>query len=181
MAAPFADAREEDPMKCPRCGQTLESTRYEGVSIETCRGCGGEWLDKFELKAIVQSWEKEFTPEEIQSLEAIDEADFTLDPRSGDARACPRCPDTRLERFNYAATSGIALDKCPSCGGIWFDKDELEKVQILSEEWNKKLGEDMERFGDLYQKVSTRTESTVDHAASVSRFGVFNAILRRLF
>lgn len=33
-------------MKCSRCGGVLESIRYEDVDIETCPGCGGEWLDK---------------------------------------------------------------------------------------------------------------------------------------
>lgn len=167
-------------MVCPRCQGSLKDVLYEGVRVDTCPGCKGEWLDAGELKSIVDNWEKRFSPAEIKQLEAIDRADFTLD-RDHSTLECPHCPKGRLERFNYASTSGIALDKCPACGGIWFDDQELERVQILAEEWSKKLGSDLAQYGDLYRKVRDRVEERVDSSVSVSRFGVFNSILKRIF
>ena len=54
-------------------------------------------------------------------------------------------------------------------------------MQILAEEWSKKLGEDMAKYGPIYHKVRDRIEEKVDASVSASRFGIFNSILKRLF
>lgn len=45
---------------CPRCGVALEQVVRQGVTIDTCDGCGGIWLDKGELEALseheAESW-----------------------------------------------------------------------------------------------------------------------------
>ena len=38
---------------------------------------------------------------------------------------CPKCQKTALTR---TTESGVELDYCTDCGGIWFDKGELQKV-----------------------------------------------------
>ena len=38
---------------------------------------------------------------------------------------CPRCQSTVLEEIDR---SGVTLDRCPSCRGIWLDRGELEKI-----------------------------------------------------
>ena len=38
---------------------------------------------------------------------------------------CPKCPDAEM---NAATFSGIEVDRCPSCAGIWLDKGEVTKV-----------------------------------------------------
>ncbi|HEY2586764.1 MAG TPA: zf-TFIIB domain-containing protein [Tepidisphaeraceae bacterium] len=42
-------------MECPRCHTSLTGVDYQGVHIETCPACGGDWLDAGELKSIVKS------------------------------------------------------------------------------------------------------------------------------
>jgi len=37
---------------------------------------------------------------------------------------CPRCG----ERLEEKTSSGVTLDECPSCHGLWFDKGELEEL-----------------------------------------------------
>ena len=37
---------------------------------------------------------------------------------------CPRCG----ERLKEKTSSGVTLDECPSCHGLWFDKGELEEL-----------------------------------------------------
>jgi len=54
---------------------------------------------------------------------------------------CPRC-QTTLERHPIIERHNeIIVDKCPSCQGIWFDKDELKPLENISEpvlvEWRK--------------------------------------------
>lgn len=38
---------------------------------------------------------------------------------------CPRCNDRPLEPFSF---SGLQLDQCKSCEGIWFDERELRAI-----------------------------------------------------
>ena len=33
-------------MRCPKCGEPLESTLDRGIAFNACPGCGGIWLDK---------------------------------------------------------------------------------------------------------------------------------------
>ncbi len=37
---------------------------------------------------------------------------------------CPRCG----EQLEEKTSSGVTLDECPSCHGLWFDKGELEEL-----------------------------------------------------
>ena len=121
-------------VKCPRCKAALGPEIYEGVDIDRCATCGGAWLDEGELKVIVNTHEKKFSPAEIKKArqESLPEGEVQ-DPEI----ACPLCAK-KMERFNYACSSGIMLDKCPG-HGIWLDKGELENVQILAEEAAKML------------------------------------------
>ena len=42
-------------MKCPNCDNSLAAITYEGIRIETCPGCEGEWLDDNSLAKIETS------------------------------------------------------------------------------------------------------------------------------
>jgi Zn-finger nucleic acid-binding protein len=172
---------EEDwPMNCPRCSQELKAIEYEGLGIETCPGCQGEWLDAGELLGVTQRMGSRFAPEEIEKLEAINKAIFTLEEQTPQVD-CPRCPDTPLKRFNYAVSSGIALDKCPRCAGVWLDKGEMEQVQILAEQWKGKLSEDLKAYSNRLSLVDEVQNAEVDRSVSVSRFFFINMLLRLCF
>lgn len=38
---------------------------------------------------------------------------------------CPTCPDTMLV---MADRSGVEIDYCPKCRGVWLDRGELDKI-----------------------------------------------------
>ena len=38
--------RQYARMRCPQCGEFLEAMPPPRITIETCPGCGGVWLDK---------------------------------------------------------------------------------------------------------------------------------------
>ena len=51
---------------------------------------------------------------------------------------CPKCPSGRLEPISFriadrrvagpgGETIGLEIDQCASCGGVWFDADEVER------------------------------------------------------
>lgn len=48
---------------------------------------------------------------------------------------CPRCGEGLTARDHM----GVTVDECPSCGGIWLDRGELEVLQErASEPWMTK-------------------------------------------
>ncbi|MFC1461387.1 zf-TFIIB domain-containing protein [Verrucomicrobiota bacterium] len=167
-------------MKCPRCSSELRTIDYEGARIETCPDCGGEWLDQGELKQIVQTVEESFPQDLRDSLDAVNKSIFSIDESVENQLSCPKCPTIEMNRFNYASSSGIALDKCPECSGIWLDKDELEHVQVLVEEWHRKLEEDIAKFGPVLEKIKKEAEDREQGATQISRFGFVNAVLREV-
>jgi len=38
---------------------------------------------------------------------------------------CPKCHDVEMYAFAYRE---VEVDRCPSCDGVWLDKDELETI-----------------------------------------------------
>ena len=48
---------------------------------------------------------------------------------------CPR-DNTLMEK---KTREGITIDKCPTCGGLWLDKGEMNNILQRIEEENKKL------------------------------------------
>lgn len=145
-------------MRCPHCDSTLSTIDYEGVSIETCASCHGEWLDDEELGRIVRIREVTFSDEERQALEGatkipgipMEEVDRDI--------MCPACRVSTVP-LNYGADTGIIIDRCPDCRGIWLDGGELEKIQMLVESWKDTLPETLKKYGPRLQKASAELES----------------------
>lgn len=44
----------EAPRTCPKCSGKLEGYTFEGFALDRCHECGGIWLDRGELEAIVK-------------------------------------------------------------------------------------------------------------------------------
>jgi hypothetical protein len=166
-------------MKCPRCNSVLSATAYDGVEIEVCPGCKGEWLFAGELQKIADHHDEVFTPEEIAALDAVNTEKFTAEKDDHDELNCPCCDNVQMEHFNYGDTSGIILHKCKQCDGIWMDKGELEKIEELVDGWKADLGDDAGKFDSVLQKIDVEEQKELDQAVSISRFGFFNRVLRR--
>jgi len=147
--------------------------------VEVCPDCKGEWLHAGELQKIVEHHDEVFTNEEIASLEAVNKEIFTAEKDDHDELNCPQCENTRMEHFNYGDTSGIVLHKCPECGGIWTDKDQLKKVEAVVDGWKADLSQDLAKYGPVLQKVDTAEQKELDRDVSISRFAFVNAVLRR--
>lgn len=167
--------------RCPRCDGQLVAVEYEYAIIETCPECGGEWCDRHELLQITKTLEEKFTADEVAQVRGIDDLQITARDELAHDLVCPKCADTRLVSFNYSGTSGLILDKCPRCNGIWLDRDELEHAQILVEEWEKRLDDDRAAHGGTLKKL--RTELAADlgdayAAGPVGRFLGYNALMR---
>lgn len=161
-------------MKCPNCQATLETINYEGIRIETCNGCQGEWLDAEELKHVVKAREVRFDKQERRAIAKsttiqgvkLDEADRDL--------PCPKCGG-QTDAINYGGDSGIIIDRCTGCRGIWLDAQELERIQMLVEGWDDGLQADLAKYAPRLRKIAAEVDSRDD--VSVSRFGFMNAVI----
>ena len=166
-------------MKCPRCNSTLTGIEYDGVEVRMCSDCRGEWLHPEELQKVVEHHDNVFSTREIASLEAVNQAILTVEDQGRDVLNCPYCETIEMERFNYADTSGIQLHKCLECGGIWADKDQLEKIEELVDGWKESLGRDKAKYASILKKISAEESKELDREVTISRFGFVNALLRR--
>jgi len=161
-------------MRCPNCEQTLRPITYEGIRIETCDGCQGEWLDAQELKHVVQAREQRFSKPEIEALSAtttitgVDVVDADRDLK------CPKCHG-QTDAINYGGDTGIVIDKCSDCGGIWLDSDELEKIQMLVEGWEKALPDDLKNNRKKMRAAAVEVDANDDFR--YARFGFVNAAI----
>jgi Zn-finger nucleic acid-binding protein len=129
---------------CPRCHVPLEAAEYGGFVLETCPRCGGRWTNPADLKAIIDG---EPPPARAQAYRvAVD-----LTGVGGDS-LCPRC-SVPMEPFNYAGDSGVILDKCPGCAGLWLDSGDLERILAVVAASDRDLDRDMKRFSaDLHEQ-----------------------------
>lgn len=111
-------------MKCPVCKTpVLESLDPDEVPQRlVCGRCGGQWIKAFQywkwLKAHGENL-PEKPPEEGKSLPVSD---------SIAAKLCPEC-GRFLCRSKVGHGVVFHIDRCTSCGGIWFDKNEWEILE----------------------------------------------------
>lgn len=115
--------------RCPVCKIQTAPTSYEGIRIQNCPGCGGYWLDAAQLETVVKKREFELPPavqEKMLDIAAESDTKKTL--------ACMMC-GTLMKKLPFRLFPEVVLDHCPKCAGIWCDKGELEKVQILWERY----------------------------------------------
>lgn len=122
-------------MHCPTCHRALIAETSFGQIIDRCRSCNGLWLDATELGAILR-----------QST-----APVRTDPerrRCKHGIKCPRCKRL-LTPFNYAHDSGVYINRCARCDGVWLERGQLDLLvqyrigtpatHALADAWSQEL------------------------------------------
>ena len=113
-------------MKCPACGNNLEQTAIEDITLDVCRnGCGGIWFDRFELDKVDEAHES--AGEALLATEL--DPDITVDHDR--KRKCPKC-DMPMMRHFYSPSQHVEVDECPQCAGVWLDAGELQSIRERS-------------------------------------------------
>jgi len=161
-------------MQCPSCRHSLRTIDYEGIAIDLCDGCHGQWLDSGELRHIIKAREVRFDAEsrraaveatKMQGV-ALEDIDRTL--------ICPKC-DMDMTPVNFGGDSSIIIDRCHSCRGVWLEHGELDAIQMVAESWEDNLPNDLARHRAALRKIEVETGAEV--AATPSRFGFVNAAI----
>jgi Zn-finger nucleic acid-binding protein len=159
----------------------LGVVEHDGIQVEVCSDCRGEWLHAEELEKVVEHHDHVFSAQEIAALDAVNHAVESVEEQDRDVLSCPHCETIEMERFIYADTSGVVLHNCPECGGVWTDKDQLEKVEELVDGWKAKLNQDATKYRPILKKIASEERKELDRDLTISRFGFVNTVLRRLF
>lgn len=127
-------------MTCPSCGAGLVETPYEGVRIVVCAACGGRLVSDAQVGKLLARREAAFTDEQVRLADLlIADGDrlrraARLAHGAGGAAliACPRCAAPMMRR-HFSYSHAVEIDYCRMCDLFWFEKDELEALQVLLE------------------------------------------------
>jgi Zn-finger nucleic acid-binding protein len=103
-------------LKCPNDGTPLASISIENVSVDQCSVCGGYWLLRGELETLGEHHGAHLASITIGPVEIVDSK-----------RWCPQ-DGAQLCQHEFAEHTGIRIDQCPTCQGIWLEKTELSSI-----------------------------------------------------
>ena len=137
---PAQAAPSPSGMSCPACGAGLVRVPYEGIDIVACDACGGRLVSTTQVGKLLARREAGFSDEQqrIADLVAasgdhLRRAAVLARGHSGTALVgCPRC-EAPMMRRHYSYEHAVEIDHCVRCDLLWFEKDELEALQILVE------------------------------------------------
>jgi Zn-finger nucleic acid-binding protein len=166
-------------MHCPLCQKPLAAIRYEGALVHTCNHCGGEFIGPDDLTAIINQREAIFGAalrELCDDHQPMFGVPADADQRDLDCPACEGC----MQLVNYGGDSGIAVDRCDTCGGVWLDHDELEKIQIIMEKWKDQAPFKLNEIAAKLEQTRQQTAASVNKKFTHSRFSFVNAVINRL-
>jgi hypothetical protein len=94
------------------------------VVADVCQdGCGGVWLDQFELQKVDNA--DECVGADVLAVEPA--PDVVIDWM--ERRNCPQCHGIVMARHFFSVKMQIEIDECPKCGGVWLDQGELAKIR----------------------------------------------------
>ena len=125
----------QSDLACPSCGDEAPAmTRWglapdhahvRGYEVDGCTHCGGAWVAKATLDALVAEASQFAARSEVPERE-VRRRVMSERPAEIRYRRCPVCAEM-MARKNFARVSGIILDSCLDHGS-YFDAGELQDV-----------------------------------------------------
>ena len=116
---------------CPVCAVPLTERGLAGQLVDACDVCQGQYYDAGELEALLDL-------ARMIAAVVLEEREIDLVDTRDRARqlACPGC-DAAMAVEELA---GQAVDRCPTCGGVWLDGDELALIRLAELHVRTNLG-----------------------------------------
>ena len=123
---------------CLSCSHGLERVFYEGVPIWKCGGCGGRLVKRSHLQRILTREEMGFSPgieEKVKEIRNVSRKNKGRYIKNQDSQlVCPCCSNKMKRTFYHAILPyRVEIDICQVCDLIWFDPNELEIIQFVTE------------------------------------------------
>jgi len=106
-------------MQCPRCHIPLEKIHNE--FLEECPTCHGAWYGSGELRRSKDAEDRDLIWNDFEFWRHEDRFRPSACPFG-----CPAC-GAPLVTLAYGDT-GVEIDACPACRGIWLDAGEFERI-----------------------------------------------------
>jgi len=156
-------------MKCPVCNVDLELKLAGPVEVDECPRCAGAWYEDDEVRKAKDAWDVDLNWIDFELWKEWD----SLDLKPSDL-PCPQC-GKRLVAVHYAVT-GIEVDCCAACKGIWLDKGEFAGIidALTDELLNKPFSDYVIASVQEAKEILTGPESLV------SEWKDFKTVLRLL-
>ena len=161
-------------MQCPKCHQPLQGVDYEGVHLETCPRCGGHWLDADELGSIVKARKRRFNEQECLAIAQATKIKGVNLNSLNRHLICPKCGST-TNPINYGDDTGMIIDKCTKCGGMWLERGEIEKIEDLVEGWREELPADLAQYGPKLRQIAA--EEDQKSKVHIAHIPLMNALI----
>lgn len=121
-------------MQCPKDKSAMRSIPIKDFTFDACDTCGGVWFDEEELKKTAQAFAEDVSPQTEEYSQILKENDvppvLSAQKKEWPFEKGVSCPldGTTTQKLVYSGDSGIIFEKCGSCGGMWFDGDELVRL-----------------------------------------------------
>ena len=142
-------------MNCPKCNNKLTQTKINGAQVNYCDNCGGIWFDKDELKLVRDERDKNLSWLDFDLWNDKDKLSV-----SGKSINCPR--DGKPLFKIKCGNTGVMIDICLECRGVWLDKNELDK--IISELKEKV---DSETIPEYINDLGMEVEKLITHQGKI--------------
>ena len=110
-------------LDCPRCRLAMVAPLQMDAFIDQCKDCRGTFFDQGEMFA---------------ALGAKADPSYWDRPETGGVMRpgnlpCPRCHAAMLLQDVKKDELHVEIDRCSSCGGIWLDGGETNKIMAIGE------------------------------------------------
>jgi Zn-finger nucleic acid-binding protein len=164
-------------MRCPQCPDELLALEYDGVTVRACNGCGGEFLAADQLEAVRRTQVERYASN-MQTLlsECVPERGVALESARG--VCCPSCGEP-MSVLGYGGRAGVLAERCGSCGGIWIDGQELERIALLQERWSVEVPGDLKTVAEAVEAGRRRAAERGRPEFRRLRFAFVTALVNR--
>ena len=108
---------------CPHCQLEMKIETIHKTKVEHCPSCDGLCLNKGELDSLTDEMEG--------SVEYSTITDHHNHQDGQPNISCPHCHTKLMRKVEFLAMAEVILDRCDSCGTMWLDKGELEKMNQI--------------------------------------------------
>jgi len=134
-------AEDDDTLRCPRDGMTLDPRIYEGnVEVDSCASCRGMWLDAGELEKIQKSSERDYSGELHRDADSAAAGVEVAEQLGQGPVPCPVCGNEMATR-EYGYCSQVVIDTCPAGCGVWLDAGEIQALEKFFERAQQSAGD----------------------------------------
>jgi Zn-finger nucleic acid-binding protein len=120
---PVPDARQisTSKHKCPDHDFFLQIWEAYGIKFEACPKCAGLWLHEKEIRALKDKTDDGNLRWMNDEIAAIEQTSGIVSKRS-----CPEGHGNLLS--THFGNSGITIERCETCHGVWLDRDEFNDI-----------------------------------------------------